>query len=139
MENSTTPPRIVPITQRYQSVPKKSHFAIALIFFGVCSVLAGIVSLVSAIILLSDGTAPDPMSRMLIEPVYELSLGAFILFSSKAFAKGKLLSIWLYGASIIIDSLYHLIMGYPLNYLFVGFGLFLIWQILKFRDELELV
>ena len=139
MENSTTPPRIVPITQPYQSVPKKSHFAIALIFFGVCSILAGIASFVSAIILLSNGTAPDPMSRMLMEPVYELSLGAFILVSSRAFAQGKLLSIWLYGASIVIDSLYHMVMGYPLNYLFVGFGLFLIWQILKFRDELELV
>ena len=139
MENSTTHPRIVPITHRYQSVPKKSHFAIALIFFGVCSILAGIVSLVSAIILLSNGTAPDPVSRMLIEPAYELSLGAFILVSSRAFAKGKLLSVWLYGAGVVIDSIYHMIMGYPLNYLFVGFGLFLIWQILKFRDELELV
>lgn len=139
MENSTTHPRIVPVTQRYHSVPKKSHFAIALIFFGVCSVLAGIISFVSAIILLSNGTAPNPVSRMLIEPAYELSLGAFILVSSRTFAKGKLLSVWLYGASIVIDSLYHLIMGYPLNYLFVGFGLFLIWQILKCRDELELV
>lgn len=138
MENSTTHPRIVAITHNYPSIPKKSHFVIAIVFFGVCSILAGIVSFVSAIILLSNGNAPDPASRMLIEPVYELSLGAFILVSSRAFAKGKLLSIWLYSASIIIDSLYHIVMGYPLNYLFVGFGFFLIWQILKFRKELEI-
>jgi hypothetical protein len=139
MENSTTHPRIVPITQRYQSVPKKSNFVFALAFFGVCSILAGIVSFVLAIILLSNGTAPAPASIMLIEPVYQLGLGALILFSSRSFATGKFLSIWLYGGSIIIDSLYHMMMGYPLNYLFVGFGLLLIWQILKFRNELELV
>jgi hypothetical protein len=138
METSTTHPRIVAITHNYPSIPKKSDFVVALLFFGVCSILAGIVSFVSAIILLSNGTAPDPVSRMLIEPVYQLSLGVLILASSRAFAKGKLLSIWLYVGSIVIDSLYHMIMGYPLNYLFVGFGLFLIWQILRFRNELEL-
>jgi hypothetical protein len=138
METSTTHPRIAAITHNHPSVPKKSHFVIALVFFGVCSLLAGIVSIVSAIILLSNGTASDPISYMMIEPVYQLGLGAFILASSRAFAKGKLLSVWLYGASILVDSLYHVALGYPLNYLFVGFGLLMIWQILKFRTELEL-
>jgi hypothetical protein len=30
-------------------------------------------------------------------------------------------------------------MGYPLNYLFLIFGLLLIWQLLKYRNELNLV
>ena len=139
MENSTTHPRIVPITRPYQSVPNKSILTIALAFFGVASILAGLFNLVAAIILLSNGTAPVPASSMLIEPVYELGMGTFILLSSRVFVTGKFLSVWLYGGSIFLDSLYHLSMGYPLNYLFVGFGLLLIWQILKFRNELELV
>ena len=138
MENSTTHPRIVPITRTiYRSVPKKSTFLFALAFFGIGSILYGIVSLVSAIILFSNGTAPA--SSMWIEPVYELSMGTFILLSSRVFTKGKVLSVWLYGSCIFVDSLYHLVIGYPLNYLFVGFGILLIWQILSFRSELELV
>ena len=140
MENSTTHPRIVPISRTtYQSVPKKSTFIFALAFFGIGSILYGLVSLVSAIILLSNGTARAPVSSMWIEPVYELSMGTFIILSSRVFTRGKLLSVWLYGGCIFVDSLYHLVMGYPLNYLFVGFGILLIWQILKFRNELELV
>jgi hypothetical protein len=136
MQHSTTQPRIAAIP--HPRVSKKSTFVIALAFFGVTSILSGIVSIVSVIILLSNATMPDPVSTILIETAYELSLGALILVSARAFARGKFISLWLYGGSLVIDSLYHLIMGYPLNYLFVGFGLLLIWQILNYRSELEL-
>lgn len=138
METTATQPRIVPITQTYQPVSKKFTFVVALAFFGICSILASIVSFVSVIILLSNATMPEPLSKMLIEPTYELGLGTLILVSSRTFTKGKLLSVWLYAGSILIDSLYHLFMGYPLNYLFVGFGIVLVWQLLQFRTELEL-
>jgi hypothetical protein len=69
---------------------------------------------------------------------YELSLGVFMLVGARTLARGRLLSIWLYGSSIAIDGLYHLLMGYPLNYLFLIFGLLLIWQLLKYRNELNL-
>jgi hypothetical protein len=81
---------------------------------------------------------PEPASTMVIQAAYDLSVGVLIVVSSRLFAKGKLLSIWLYGGSMVIDSLYHLIMGYPLNYLFLGFGFLLLWQILKVRNELDL-
>lgn len=133
MENSTTHPRIVPIATSHPSAPKKSIFVIALAFFGICSFLSGIIS----IILLLSTTVPSPASALL-EIVYELSLGALILVSAKTCNEGKLVSIWLYGASLIVDCLYHTLMGNPLNYLFLGFGMLLIWQMLKFRTELEL-
>ena len=75
---------------------------------------------------------------MLVDAVYEFSLAALIFASSKTFAMGKILSIWLYGSSIVLDSLYNILTGYPLNYVFIGFGLLLIWQILSFRNQLEL-
>jgi len=136
MEFSTTQPRIPAIVQ--QPVLKKSTFVYALAIFGVFSALAGVISLVTAIILSSDASLPSLAESMLTDAVYEFSLGALIFASSRAFAKGKLLSIWLYGGSIVLDSLYNILTGYPLNYVFIGFGLLLIWQIVNFRNQLEL-
>ena len=82
---------------------------------------------------------PGLAEAMLWDAVYEFSLSALIFASSREFAKGKMLSVWLYGGSIILDSLYNLLTGSPLNYIFIGFGLLLIWQILRFRQKLELV
>ena len=136
MEFSTTQPRIPAITQ--QPVLKKSTFVMALAIFGVFSALAGIISLVTAIILSSAASMPSLAESMLVDAVYEFSLAALIFASSRTFAMGKILSIWLYGSSIVLDSLYNILTGYPLNYVFIGFGLLLIWQILRFRNQLEL-
>ena len=136
MEFSTTQPRIAAIPR--QPVLKKPAFVLALAIFGVFSTLAGIISLVTAMILFSNASMPSLAESMLTDAVYEFSLGALIFASSRAFAKGKMVSIWLYGGSIILDSFYNLMTGYPLNYVFIAFGLFLIWQILRFRNQLEL-
>lgn len=136
MEYSTTQQRIAAIG--HQQVLKKSTFVIALAVFGVFSVLAGMISL-AAWITLSSGTAmPGLAEAMLTDAVYEFALGAVIFASASALAKGRILSIWLYATSILLDCLYNLVTGSPLNYLFIGFGLFLIWQILRFKDRLEL-
>lgn len=137
MEFSTTQQRIAAIG--HQPVLKKSTFVMALAIFGVFSVLAGVISLTTSIILSSGAAMPTLAESMLADAVYEFVLGALIFASSRAIAKGKILSVWLYAASILLDSLYNLATGYPLNYVFIGFGLLLIWQVLRFRDELELV
>lgn len=135
MDHSTTHPRIVPILVTHPSAPKKSIFVIALAFFGICSILSGIINIVLSLSTIS----PFLAGNIAIEIGYEVGLGVLILISTKTFAGGKVFSIWLYGASLIIDCLYHTLMGNPVNYLFVGFGVLLVWQILKFRSELELV
>jgi hypothetical protein len=137
MENTTTHPRIVPITQTYQPVLNKSAFVAALALFGVFYMLAGIINLVTAIILFSNAS-PSLANPLLIGTVHKLSLGALISWSSWAFSRGKLLSVWLYAGSLIADSLYNLMTGYSLNYVFIAFGLLLIWQTLKYRSQLEL-
>ena len=129
MEYSTTQQRIAAIG--HQPVLKKSTFVFALAIFGVFSALAGPISLATAITLSSD-------AALWTDAVYEFSLAALIFASSRAFTGGKILSVWLYGGSILLDTLYNLATGNPLNYLFIGFGLLLIWQILKFRNRLEL-
>jgi hypothetical protein len=129
MEYSTTQQRIAAIG--HQPVLKKSTFVFALAIFGVFSALAGLISLATAITLSSD-------AALWTDAVYEFSLAALIFASSRAFTGGKILSVWLYGGSILLDTLYNLATGNPLNYLFIGFGLLLIWQILKFRNRLEL-
>jgi hypothetical protein len=136
MEYSTTQQRIAAIG--HQPALKKSTFVIALAIFGVFSVLAGMISLATWITLSSGAAMPGLADAMLIDAVYEFILGALIFASSRAFAKGKMLSVWIYAASILLDSLYNIVTGYPLNYVFVGFGLLLIWQILRFRGRLDL-
>ena len=136
MEFSTTQQRIAAIG--HQPVLKKSTFVIALTLFGVFSVLAGMISLATWITLSSGATMPGLAESMLTDAAYEFFLGALIFASSRAFAKGKILAVWLYVASLVLDSLYNIVTGYPLNYVFIGFGLLLIWQILRFRDRLEL-
>jgi len=136
MNYSTTQPRIPAIVQR--PVLKKSTFVYALAIFGVFSALAGIISLVTAIILSSDASMPSLAESMLFDAVYEFSLSALIFASVRTFSKGKILCLWLYGGSLVLDSLYNLMAGNPLNYLFIGFGLLLLWQIWKFRNQLEL-
>ena len=136
MEFSTTQPRIAVIPR--QPVLKKPVFTVSLAIFGIFSILAGVISLVTAIALISNASMPSLVSALLTDTVVELSLGALILASTKAFAQGKILSVWVYGSSMILDSLYNLATGYPLNYVFIGFGLLLIWQVLRYRDELEL-
>lgn len=136
MEYSTTQQRIAAIG--HQPVLKKSTFVIALAIFGVFSVLAGMISLATWITLSSGAAMPGLAEAMLTDAVYEFVLGALIFASSSALAKGRILSVWLYAGSILLDSLYNIVTGYPLNYVFIGFGLLLIWQILRFKDRLDL-
>ena len=74
---------------------------------------------------------------MLADAAVSMIIGTLIIASSRAFAKGKLLAIWLLGGSILLDNLYGLIMGYELHYIFMGLGFLVIWQMLKFRKQWE--
>lgn len=136
MQHTTTQPRITAIT--HQSVFKKSTFVIALAVLGGITILAGIVSLISAIILVSNASMPNLFRTILTDAVFDITLGTLIVASSMAFAKGKIQAIWFFGGSILLDCLYSLIRGYELHYIFTGLGFLLIWQMLTFRKEWEI-
>jgi len=138
MQHTTTQPRISAITQTHQSVVKKSTFVIAIAVFGGMSILAGVISSVSAIVLLSEAPMSGMVNSVLADVAFDFILGALIIASLRALTQGKMLAVWLYGSSLLIDSFYSLVMGYPMNYIFMGFGLLLIWQMVKYRAELEL-
>jgi hypothetical protein len=137
VQHTTTQPRITAITQTHQFVFKKSTFVIALSVLGGISILAGIISLISASILVSNAAMQSLAGTVLTDAAIDITIGIWMIASSRAFAQGKMLAIWLYGGSILLDGLYSLIMGYELHYIFVGLGLLLIWQMLKFRKEWE--
>jgi hypothetical protein len=138
MQHTTTQPRIAAITHTHRSVIKKSTFVIALAALGGMSILAGVISSVSAIVLLSEVPLSGMVNSVLADVVCNFILGALIMTSWKALAQGKMLTIWLFGSSLIVDSFYSLVMGYPPHYIFMGLGLLLIWQMIKYRVELEL-
>ena len=135
MQHTTTHPRITAIA--HQSVFKKSLFVIALAVLGGLSILSGIISLISAIILLSNAAMPSLSSTLLTDAGMDIVTGLLMVTSSRAFAKGKFLAVWFCGGSILLDSLYSLIKGYPLHYLFIGLGCLFIWQMLKLRKNWE--
>jgi len=135
MQHTTTQPKIAIITD--QSVFKKSTFVIALAVLGGIIILGAIISLFSAIVLLSNAALPTLSRSILSDAAVDLIVGMFMLASSRAFAQGKILTVWFLGGSILVDSLYSLIRGYELHYLFVGLGCLFIWQMMKFREEWE--
>lgn len=138
MQHTTTQPQITAITETRQTVFKKSIFILALASLGGLAFLAGVVSLVSAIVLSSNAYTPSLLSSLLTDAVFDMTIGMLIVASSRAFAQGKILAIWLFGGSILLDSLYSLVRGYELHYIFMGLGFLLIWQMLKFRKEWEI-
>ncbi|MEO5888020.1 MAG: hypothetical protein ABIQ77_10165 [Anaerolineales bacterium] len=137
MQHTTTQPRIAAITQ--PTDVKRSTFVIALAVFGVMSILLGLINLFSANIGLSKASMPSLVNTILIGVAFDFILGALIITSSGALAQGRMLAIWLYGGSILLNICFNLAMGQPLNYLFIGFGLLLIWQIAKYRQNLRLL
>jgi hypothetical protein len=137
MQHTTTQPRIRAASQTGQSAFKKSTFVVALVVLGGITILAGTVSLISAIALLSNASMPGLARTMFTDAVLDITVGALMVASSRAFASGKILAIWLCAGSIFLDSLYSLIKGYELHYIFIGFGFLLIWQMLKYRQEWE--
>ena len=136
MQHTTTQPRIAAITT--QVVVKKSTFMIALTALGTMSILAGVISSVSAIVLLSEAPLSGMVNSVLADVACNFILGALIMTSWKALAQGKMLAVWLFGSSLLLDSFYSLVMGYTLNYVFLGFGLLLIWEMVRHKDQLEL-
>jgi hypothetical protein len=135
MQHITTQPRITAIT--HQSVFKKSLFVIALATLGGLSILAGIISLVSTIILLSNTALPSLSNTLLTDAGMDIVTGLLMVASSSVFAKGKFLAVWFCGGSMLVDSLFSLIKGYPLHYIFIALGCLFIWQMLKFRKDWE--
>ena len=138
MQHITTQPKITVIAQAQQSVFKKSIFVIALASLGGITVLSGIVNLVSAFTLFTNGVMPELTRSILTDAILDIAVGSLIVSSIKAFDKGKILAIWLYGGSIILDSLYSLLRGYELHFIMIGLSLLMIWQMLKFRREWEI-
>ncbi|HKY54014.1 MAG TPA: hypothetical protein VJM08_06910 [Anaerolineales bacterium] len=137
MQHTTTQPKIAAITTP-QFVVKKSAFMIALAALGGMSILAGVISSVSAIVLLSEASMPGIVNSVLADVTCNFILGILIMTSWRALAQGKMLAVWFFGSSLLVDSFYSLVMGYQLNYIFMGFGLLLIWHMVKYKAELEL-
>jgi hypothetical protein len=135
MQHTTTQPRIIVITN--QSVFKKSTFVIALAVLGGLTILGAIVSLASAILLLSNASLPALSRSILSDVAVDMIVGTLMIASSRAFAQGKILTIWFLAGTILVDSLYSLMRGYELHYLLIALGFLFIWQMLKSKKEWE--
>jgi len=136
MQHTTTQPRIAAIT--HLPDVKRSTFVVALAVSGVAGMLAGLINFLSLTVWLSAAPMPILVNTGPIDVAFDITLGALIITSSWVLAQGRMLALWLYGGSILLDIFFNLAMGYPLNYLFIGFGLLLTWQTADYRKKLSL-
>lgn len=122
-----------------QPVLSKSALAKGFAILGVILFVMGGLNVFSGTSLLLLKTAfPSLAKSILTDGIFGITIGALIFASSRALAKGKVWAVWLYGGSIIADAIYNIVVGRPMNYFFMGFGLLFIWQMLKFRNEWKL-
>lgn len=136
MENSTTHPRITAVGSRpIQPVLGKSASVIVLYVLGGISLVAGLISFMSAIIVSSNAAMPELATRMFTDSAFDLILGALIIASGQELSREKAHAIWMFGGSILLESLYNLVMGYPWNYVFIVLGLLMLWQIHRTKHE----
>lgn len=135
MEHSTTHPRIAPVGSRpIQPALGKSTSVIVLYVLGGISLVAGLISFMSAIVVSSNAAMPELATRMFTDAAFDLILGALIVASGQALSRGRAHAIWLFGSSLLLESLYNIVMGYPWNYVFMVLGLLMLWLIHKARQ-----
>lgn len=123
---------------RRQPTIDPSILAKGLMILGILSVTTGVLTVLLVIRLLSNAHVTSLVKPMLMEGTSDMILGTLTIASSRVIAKGRLLGIWLYIGSILINYLYSLAVGEKLNYIVLGFSILFIWQILKSRSELRL-
>ena len=107
----------------------KSPFILILAIFGCFNFLGGIVNLLSASSLIYKDSYLGIARPMFVNAIFDIFIGISIFASSRALAKGKTLAVWLFSSGILLDIVGKLITGEKLNYLFIVFGISVLWQI----------
>ncbi len=121
-----------------QAKMKKSTIVSGLAIFGVISFLTGLLGVIYARGFVSSNL-PSFAETMFLDSLFDMFFGVLIFMCSRVLAKGKASAIWLYGGAILIDSIFNIVIGQKLNFIFIGFGLLFISQMLKFKKEWELI
>jgi len=120
-----------------QSTLKKSTLVKGLAWYAVIYFAFGLIGVIGTKGFINS-YLPAFGETMFLHFVYDMLFGSLIFLSSWMLTKGRLLAIWLYGSAILIDCTFNIAMGYQLNYIFIGFGLLFIWQMVKFKNQWEL-
>jgi hypothetical protein len=124
--------------KRRRSTLNHSVITKGLMLFGIISLAMGILTLASAVSLFSSVSLSSLVKPMLLDGTSDLILGALTIASSRVMAKGRLLGIWLYVASVLMSYLYTVAVGEKLNVILLGFSLLFIWHIFQSRQDLGL-
>ncbi len=122
---------------RTQSTLKKSTLVKGLAWYAVINFAFGLIGVIATKGFVNS-YLPAFAETMFLHSAFEMLLGTLIFISSWMLGKGRILAIWLYGGAILMDCIFNIAMGYNLNYIFIGFGLLFIWQMVKFKNQWEL-
>jgi len=100
---------------------------------GAIQILLGVLNITSSSIYISS--YPGLGYITLYNGILSVVLGVLALISSRMLRNGSTASIWLYGASILLNIIYNIVMGHKLPYFSVFAGAFIIWQLWTFKRE----
>lgn len=117
---------------------RKSPLLTGLMVFGIFYTFGGVISLVTAASLILHSSYLEIANRSLMDGTLNLILGVLLITSSRVLMKGKMLGLWLYGATILVEVFSTLARGESLSFLFIGFVLLMTWQMFKMKNEWKL-
>jgi hypothetical protein len=116
---------------------KKSILVTGLAAYGAINLAVGLLGVLAAKLFLSTYHSASA-EAMLLDSLFNIIFGVLILISAWVLVQGKVLAVWLYGAGILLASVYSITMKHGLNYFFIGLALLFIWQMLRLKNEWEL-
>ncbi len=122
------------IVENHSSGLNKSTFVTGLTGLGLISIASGVINILNVRVVLAS-FQPDFADTVTVTSAFEILFGIVVFVASRLLAKGKLLALWVYGTALLADSIFNLINGQSFSYVLIGFGLLMIWQMFKFKNE----
>jgi hypothetical protein len=120
-----------------QNQPKeKEGYVKGLAFIGIIEFLLGMISAISASTFISS--YPEVGNVSLKNGIFNMVLGVLTFICSRMLKNGKVLAIWLYSATILLNVAYEISMGHKLPYFSILFGAIITWQLLILKKKWKL-
>lgn len=127
------------IQKANQPVFSKDNLAKGLMVLAILIFLNSAMSIFTGTQMLSNQLLPDFAESLLQDAFIEMAVGIVLFVSAQLLKKGKSLSIWLYGATLLFSVVYDLAIGANFPFFTMLFGLWIMSQLLALKKQGELV
>jgi len=117
----------------------KEGFAKGLIVLSVIVFLNGALNLYTGSHSMTNELFPELAKSFLEKGSIDVGIGVVLFFCSRLLMKGKALSIWLYGATVLFSVGYDLAIGANFPFFTMLFGIWIVNQLITLKKQGQLV